>query len=338
MKVLLHGYHDHVAEGFTKLLGGSNVDFFYPPYMHKISTYKIDDIDSYDLVAFGADSAFDPNFNELLEHRTSSPKIFIDEYDDFFVRNIYRSGHIKYYFKRELYSAIAPKDFLEWSVRYLYGDYIHTPINMHREKMGDPWKLFVPMILPSCKVAVSTDANKDKLLPYPLTLVGHKKTKIDWGKKDIDLSYILRTKRIGARRRYFNYLASEEQRLKLKKIKLYVKPGGVGKSKYEKMLARSKAGVSLRGYGYDTFRYWEIAAFGGVIMSQNIPLIIPNNFVDGESALFFNNEDELQDKFQKYIVKSDEWKSIGKLAYKIFYRHHTPEKRVKELILEKMDL
>jgi spore maturation protein CgeB len=94
----------------------------------------------------------------------------------------------------------------------------------------------------------------------------------------------------------------------------------------------------LRGYGYDTARYWEIASRGSALFSQELPLIIPNNFVDGESALFFSNKEQFKNKFKKYVAKSDEWKEIGRAAHKLFYKHHTPEKRVREQILNQINI
>ena len=50
--------------------------------------YDVGDLDSYDLIAFGNECFFDGRLGEILGHRTSAPKIFIDTLDDFFIRRM----------------------------------------------------------------------------------------------------------------------------------------------------------------------------------------------------------------------------------------------------------
>ena len=37
---------------------------------------------------------------------------------------------------------------------------------------------------------------------------------------------------------------------------------------YMRLLSRSKIGVSVRGLGYDTYRYWEIPYAGALLLEQ----------------------------------------------------------------------
>lgn len=55
---------------------------------------------------------------------------------------------------------------------------------------------------------------------------------------------------------------------------------------YMDVLARSRIGVSVRGLGYDTFRYWEIPAARALLLAEEPRTVIPGNFVDGREAVF----------------------------------------------------
>ena len=51
-------------------------------------------------------------------------------------------------------------------------------------------------------------------------------------------------------------------------------------------LARSRIGISVRGLGFDTFRYWEVPAAGALLLAETPRTVIPGNFVDGREAAF----------------------------------------------------
>jgi len=55
---------------------------------------------------------------------------------------------------------------------------------------------------------------------------------------------------------------------------------------YMDVLTRSRIGVSVRGGGFDTYRYWEIAAAGALLLAETPRIVIPGNFVDDEEAIF----------------------------------------------------
>ena len=69
-----------------------------------------------------------------------------------------------------------------------------------------------------------------------------------------------------------------------------------------------------------------------LLISQNLPLILPANFIDGGHALFFNNFNELKYKFLKYVVNFDEWMEIARKGQERFLEYHTPKKRVQYLL------
>jgi hypothetical protein len=55
---------------------------------------------------------------------------------------------------------------------------------------------------------------------------------------------------------------------------------------YIELLSRSRIAVSVRGLGFDTYRYWEIPYAGALLLSETPRTIIPDNFVDGREAVF----------------------------------------------------
>ncbi|MDE1767791.1 MAG: glycosyltransferase family 1 protein [Candidatus Micrarchaeota archaeon] len=339
MKVLLHGPHkaDYIYTGFSKLLGErSVVSYLHPsfliPHPELRGKYDIDstdgileDLDRFDLIAFSQRAFLDPNFNQILNANTSATKIFVDGEDDFFLRNVYKHKEIKFYFKRELYRGISQSMALEWGVRYFYGAYLfmtlHNKLSFSRSLQ---W-----LSLPYA-VAVK-NKSLPKLLPFPLAI---EPTEVRGpSKRDLNLFFCMSVhKRLAERHRYYDYLnkaAYENDR-----INIEIRNGGLKRSEYLKRLMSSKASISLRGMGFDCDRYWEIPCYGAMLMSQRLPLLIPHDFVDGESAVFFDTPEELMQKLEKYVVGSDEWKSIAREGQRLFFKYHTPEKRVKDLILK----
>jgi hypothetical protein len=67
-----------------------------------------------------------------------------------------------------------------------------------------------------------------------------------------------------------------------------------GRNDYYMNLQKCRIVLSLRGAGYDTFRFWENAACNAVHISQKMPLFIPNDFENGRHILRFSYIDELR--------------------------------------------
>src|SRR6266850_1579784 len=51
-------------------------------------------------------------------------------------------------------------------------------------------------------------------------------------------------------------------------------------------LRRARLAISLRGRGFDTFRYWEIPWSGALLVSEELPILIPDNFLPDREAVF----------------------------------------------------
>lgn len=104
---------------------------------------------------------------------------------------------------------------------------------------------------------------------------------------------------------------------------------------YLQELAACKVSINFRGAGWDTLRYWEIAALGGFMISQRPQIKIENNYIDGEEIVYC--KDDLSDLVElcEYYLKHDEERiRIGKNAQIKTKKYHTDEVRAK-FILDK---
>jgi hypothetical protein len=61
---------------------------------------------------------------------------------------------------------------------------------------------------------------------------------------------------------------------------------------YMTMLGRSRIGVNVRGAGWDTYRYWEIAWSGALLLSQRLGIQIDDDFVPNVEAVYFNGAED----------------------------------------------
>ena len=101
---------------------------------------------------------------------------------------------------------------------------------------------------------------------------------------------------------------------------------------YSSALLDSKIGLNLRGYGYDSLRYYEIPAHGALLFSLKFPIVIENEFSDGDNAIFFSDVEEMKSKFA-YLIKHP--KLVHDLSIKgheHFMQYHTTEQRAKQLL------
>jgi hypothetical protein len=70
--------------------------------------------------------------------------------------------------------------------------------------------------------------------------------------------------------------------------------GRLGRNDYYMSIQKCRIVLTLRGAGFDTFRFWENAACNAVHLSQKMRLFIPNDFEEGQSILRFLDIDNLR--------------------------------------------
>ncbi len=101
---------------------------------------------------------------------------------------------------------------------------------------------------------------------------------------------------------------------------------------YAQCLQESLIGLDVYGYGFDTVRYWEIPAHGGMLLAERVPIRIPYDFQDGETAALFDDLADLEKKLTYYATHLDEAARIARAGYDHLVRHHTGSARARQLL------
>ncbi|MCC6486418.1 MAG: glycosyltransferase family 1 protein [Candidatus Hydrogenedentes bacterium] len=101
---------------------------------------------------------------------------------------------------------------------------------------------------------------------------------------------------------------------------------------YRVAISRSRIGLSLFGYGYDTVRYWELPAHGTMLLAEKPPIRIPHDFIDGESAVHFEDLPELEHKLAYYLDHPGEADAIARAGRNHFLRYHMGSTRARQFL------
>jgi len=236
--------------------------------------------------------------------------VFLDGEDDILIRYIYR--YVDYYFKRET----LPKNFMS----------IINSIAIEERRKLILQKNFMSNLLRgnylSVPIGLSNFYN-----PVPLTFgiidYGYKPPK----EKEFDISFIATLKSSKLRFTVYNFLKKYVQK---RKLNAFIGTG-LSWQKYMDILGKSKISISVRGVGFDTYRYWEIPYAGAMLLSEKPDIIIPNNFQPGVNAAFFKDLKELKKQLDFY-VNNDEALEIAKRGRNFVLKSHTSVSRAKTII------
>jgi len=102
---------------------------------------------------------------------------------------------------------------------------------------------------------------------------------------------------------------------------------------YFKALNRAQIGLSFRGVGFDTLRYWEIPACGSLLVSEKPLIDIPNDFADKRQAVFCRNDcSNLLELIDYYLSHEKEAKAIAVEGQKHLLKFHTHIHRAEYLL------
>ncbi len=101
---------------------------------------------------------------------------------------------------------------------------------------------------------------------------------------------------------------------------------------YVRALLDTRIGLNLFGCGFDTVRYWELPAHGCMLLSERLPIRIPHNFIDGKSAVFFDDTQDLERKLDYYLAHPEEADAIARAGHEHFTRYHTGSMRAKQML------
>jgi len=101
---------------------------------------------------------------------------------------------------------------------------------------------------------------------------------------------------------------------------------------YVAQMRASRMGVNIFGAGFDCVRYWELPANGCLLFSERPPIRIPHNFRDGETAVFFDDLKEFEDKLRHYIDHPDLTTEIARAGHEHFRHYHTGSARATQVL------
>jgi hypothetical protein len=102
--------------------------------------------------------------------------------------------------------------------------------------------------------------------------------------------------------------------------------GNVSPADYLRTLSNSRMGASVRGYGYDTCRFWETIGRTALLV-DTLDLHIPRGYTHGESCLVFSTADHALDLACEYAAKPKELYEIYRQGVLHTNRHHTNKQR-----------
>jgi hypothetical protein len=103
--------------------------------------------------------------------------------------------------------------------------------------------------------------------------------------------------------------------------------GRLGRNDYYLNLQKCKIVLTLRGAGYDTFRFWENAACNAIHISQKMPLSIPNDFENGQQILRFSDIEGLRRQIDNVLENKFETSKIIQEGRNHLIKFHFTSKR-----------
>jgi hypothetical protein len=103
---------------------------------------------------------------------------------------------------------------------------------------------------------------------------------------------------------------------------------------YMEELSASSVAISVRGNGFDTYRYWEIPYAGALLLAETPRTVIPDNFVDGVEAVFAK-PGQLS-AVARRLVRSDEIEQIAAAGHAKLMSKHLSRHRA-ATVLERLE-
>lgn len=103
---------------------------------------------------------------------------------------------------------------------------------------------------------------------------------------------------------------------------------------YRAALRGAAACLNLAGAGFDTVRYWEGPAQGGLLLSENLPIVIPHNFADMHDALFFSTRAELDTRLDYLAAHPSAVEEMRRCGWQKLCEHHIASARARQFLAQ----
>lgn len=106
----------------------------------------------------------------------------------------------------------------------------------------------------------------------------------------------------------------------------------IEKADYNRKLMESMIGISVRGNGWDTYRFWEIPYFGACMLAHRPGIVIPGEFVEGVEAVYFDNVTDFKAKLTDLLANPDKTMQIAAAGRKASMERHLSTHRAKTVL------
>ena len=109
------------------------------------------------------------------------------------------------------------------------------------------------------------------------------------------------------------------------------------RSEYLTDMSRARCVISVRGMGWDTYRYWEIPAHGTVMVTQDVGLPIEHDFVDGVHCIRYTGQSDDALETAVLRVRDMSHAEIDAMAARAIEHvsiYHTPRVRAARMLDE----
>lgn len=110
--------------------------------------------------------------------------------------------------------------------------------------------------------------------------------------------------------------------------------GRLGRDDYYQQLQQCKIVLTLRGAGFDTFRYWENSATHGLHLTEALPILIPDPFSETTGTFSFNDTDTLKRQIDTALNHFENNKTLVERKKEHLKKHHLTQHRAQYVINE----
>ncbi|MGC8556185.1 MAG: glycosyltransferase [Conexivisphaera sp.] len=292
----------------------------------------------YDAVIVFSDMLFHDDERGFLEAvlEFSGPVAVVDDRDDPITLRLASLPNVVY-FKRE-YRRVPPG--LTSATRY-WISWVHLSRRLGARRL----------LLPSEEYALRKTG---KILPLPLSISNSLPSDVEALHRSEKRYLVSMVANMNLPRNLWDYLASRmssSERLRLARLLSRI-PGSyvhtfnfdrpklghkLPAAAYAHVIASSTSSVAPRGSGCDTYRYYEIPALGSVLLSERSCAVVPNDFRDGEEALFFSSHRQLLRIIEGLASDAKLAASMARAGYEKYKRYHAPAARLRYLIENLME-
>jgi hypothetical protein len=245
-----------------------------------------------------------PYVEAVIALKPRPPTIFLDGEDDPYIRRIARS--VDRYFKREVIES-APRLQLRMPVRRVW----HA-LRRNEPSRGD--------LTSQIKVATARTRGV-KPLPFGVVDVGGRPS----AEKEYDVAFAGGTQ--NASRALVTDLVD---RLEREGHRVFNPSQPVPWTEYLDALRHSRIGISARGLGFDTYRYWEVPYAGALLVAERPKIVIPHNFVHEQEAVLVDVT-EIEAAVREWLER-DDLRKVAEAGHAKVLSHHTSVHRAQTVL------